>query len=216
MRAERAPHGRRGDETLRRAWRMSVAASALVLLVATPLRSTAQDWVYVAERGDNLWDLATEYLVSMRYWARFRALNDVPNPRRMPPGTVIRFPVEWLRVTAAPVEITQVAGQARIVRADASSEAAAVGATLGAGDRIVTGAAASAVLAFVDGSELLVRPSSDLTVEEAGLYGRLRRPGTRSRLGAGRIEGEVPAVGARPPRFEISRTAAANAVPRAT
>ena len=153
MRAERAPHGRRGDETLRRAWRMSVAASALVLLVATPLRSTAQDWVYVAERGDNLWDLATEYLVSMRYWARFRALNDVPNPRRMPPGTVIRFPVEWLRVTAAPVEITQVAGQARIVRADASSEAAAVGATLGAGDRIVTGAAASAVLAFVDGSE---------------------------------------------------------------
>ena len=83
------------------------ALAAAVLLVASGTAAAqGQEWVYYAEKDDNLWNLATEYLTTMRYWGRFKEMNPMPDYRRMPPGTPVRFPEAWLRVAPAPVKLT--------------------------------------------------------------------------------------------------------------
>ncbi len=186
----------------------------VLLLLSSPV--AAKDWVYVARPGDNLWDLAAEYLVSMRYWQQFRALNNVPNPRQMPPGTRVRFPVEWLRLKPAPATMVEVAGSVTVIRAGQSVPTSiSTGASLVSGDRIVTGADGSAVLRFADDSRLLLRPQSELHMDDLGVYGRTGMVDTRARLHRGGVETVVPGSNIPRTRFEIS-TPSASAVVRGT
>jgi hypothetical protein len=68
-----------------------------------------------------------------------------------------------------------------------------VGTELHAGARLVTGPNASAVLRFADGSELLVRPDSEVHMNELGVYGQAGLfVDSRARLQRGRIEVQVP------------------------
>lgn len=184
------------------------------LLLCFPV--AAKDWVYVARPGDNLWDLAVEYLVSIRYWQQFRALNNVPNPRQMPPGTRVRFPVEWLRLKPVPATMLEVAGSVTVIRAgQRASTSISTGANLVSGDRIVTGADGSAVLRFADDSRLLLRPESELHMDDLGVYGRTGMVDTRARLHRGGVETDVPGSNMPRSRFEIS-TPSASAVVRGT
>lgn len=200
-----------------RPWRAALrwlGFGALLAALAGPC--AAKEWVYVARTGDNLWDLAVEYLVSMRYWGRFRTLNNVPNPRQMPPGTEVRFPVEWLRVESAPVLVVEEAGAVTVERSGgAGAQPVAVGERLGSGDRLRTGPDSSVLLRFADGSELLVRPDSDVLLDDLGRYGQSGMIDSRARLERGRVEASVPAFAAPRPRFEIS-TPSASAVVRGT
>ena len=84
---------------------LGVQLCALVLSLGIAPNASADNWVYNARKGDNLWVLAKEYLTSMRYWSRFLTLNAVPDPRRLKPGTPIRIPVEWLRFEPVPAVI---------------------------------------------------------------------------------------------------------------
>jgi hypothetical protein len=186
----------------------------IMVLVQLAFPVMAQEWTYTARKGDNLWLLAEDFLVSMQHWREFRAMNNVPRPRQMAPGTVVRFPARWLRVTPAPVEVVAVSGSAIVRAADGSESPARVGATLGLGTSLTTGPGASVVLRFADGGRMLVRTRSEVRMDELGIYGKRRlQVGSRARLQRGRVEVEVPPGGGS--RMEIT-TPSASAVVRGT
>ncbi len=174
-------HARRGG---------AITALLALALLASPVR--AQEWTYTARAGDNLWVLAQEYLVSMRHWAAFRALNPVPDPRRMRPGTRIRFPVRWLRVQPAPAVVVAASGDSRVATAGGAEAAVAVGAAIPPGARLITGEGSSVVLRFADGSTMLIRPDTEVRMDDLGLYGRAAMVDTRARVQRGRVELDVP------------------------
>ena len=175
----------------------------------------AQEWTYTAQRGDNLWELATDFLVSMRHWPAFRALNDVPNPRAMPPGTRVRFPAAWLRVQPAPATVVAVSGGAQVADAGGALAPAREGQALAIGARVVTAGDGSAVLRFADGATMLVRPGSEVHLDDLGLYGRRAMVDTRARMQRGGVEVEVPPAGRPGNRMTID-TPSASALVRGT
>ncbi len=191
-------------------------AVSMVLLTGTVRPAGAQEWVYTARSGDNLWVLAKEYLLSMRYWGKFRAMNYIPNPKHLQPGTRIKFPINWLRIRPAPAVLVRFQGSARMLVSGSTTPAPAIAGTkLNPGDRIITGADGSAVLRFADGSVMLVRPESDISMNGLGAYGRSGMVDSRARLHSGRVETRVKTGGGTINRLEIS-TPSASAVVRGT
>lgn len=187
----------------------------LVMVLAAPAVANEQEWTYSTRQGDNLWVLATEYLVSMRYWGRFRALNDVPNPRHMQPGTKVRFPLDWLRRRAAPAQIVALSGQVSVQLAGQPSRPAKIGDSLHSKTQIETKAGSSAVIRFADDSSLLLRPRSRIVMDALGAYGRSGMVDSRARLQSGGIEATGPTQSPQRHRLEII-TPSASAVVRGT
>ena len=62
--------------------------AGLLLLATLSHSAFAAEWVYTARQGDNLWNLAKEYLIpGVGFTERLRALNTIENPKRITPGT---------------------------------------------------------------------------------------------------------------------------------
>lgn len=66
---------------------------ALFLLIGSD-GVRAEDWLYTIRSGDNLWNVAERHLVSMKYVPRLQQLNRIHDPHHIPPGKVIRIPVD--------------------------------------------------------------------------------------------------------------------------
>lgn len=166
------------------------------------------------QQGDTLIGVRDRLLEPEIRWQQLQRLNKVPDPLRLRPGSVLRFPQEWLRERPAEAELLQVTGQVWLERG-AERLVAQAGMRLSDGDRLVSDAQSSASLRFVDGTRSLLRPGSRLELMQL----RQQRQGGRSRLQLqiGALDAESPPA-ARPlaaPRFEL-RTPVANLGVRGT
>ena len=189
------------------------AAMLLVLAAATTTPATAQEWVYSARPGDNLWNLSERYLRSVGMFRRLQAHNGISDPLHILPGTRIRFPVAWLRVQPAAVHVLEVRGGAVVERAaDGSTATLDGGESLQAGDRLSTADDGRVVLEFADGSRMLVRGDSFLEFDHLSAYGDTGMVDTRVRMRGGRIESDVTPAAGPGSRFEIETPAAVAAV----
>ncbi len=191
-----------------------------VLLLCLPLflslsstTTTADEWVYTMQSGDNLWDLSKEHLNNSDNWLKLQKLNNITDPKRIPPGTPIHFPLAWLKIKPAPVRILEFVGE---VSAASSLTGIAIilkpGITLTSGDEIHTGANGNALLEFLDRSQLLLQKNSHLIIERQNLYGSSGVMDTRVRLLRGRVETRVTPVQKNGTRFEIHTPAAITGV----
>ena len=184
-----------------------------LLLYLNPITVTAADWVYTVQSGDNLWDLSTEHMGSIDNWRNLQKLNNVTNPKRIPPGTKIRFPLAWLKIKSAPIRVLELTGE---VNAISSKTGAAIllkpGSTLVPGDEIHTGLNGNVLLEFFDQSRLLLQKNSHLIFEKQNAYGNSGVVDTRVRLLNGRIETEVNPEKKNGTRFEIHTPAAITGV----
>lgn len=166
------------------------------------------------ERGDTLIGVRDRLLEPGVRWQQLQRLNGVPDPLRLRPGSVLRFPPEWLRERPTEAELLQVTGQVWLERGG-ERQAVQAGMRLRDGDRLLSDAQSSAALRFADGTRSLLRPGSRLELQQL----RQQRQGGRSRLQLqqGAIDSESPPL-ARPlaqPRFEL-RTPVANLGVRGT
>ncbi|RDZ29061.1 LysM peptidoglycan-binding domain-containing protein [Lysobacter silvisoli] len=171
--------------------------AAFLLLVAVSVPAYAQEWSYRVRPGDNLWDLSARHLRPDVDWRRLQRLNRVDDPYRLPPGSLLRFPVSWLRIEPAKATLVALRGQVRAqVSARGDVAAASEGLRLGIGGWIETGAGASATLEFADGSRLLLMANSRIVFDRLSTYGRTGMVDTRMRLQRGRATNRViPARG---------------------
>jgi hypothetical protein len=171
---------------------------ALLLALAGTSASQAADWRYRVRPHDNLWDLAGRYIRPDIPRQKLQDYNKVADPYHLPPGSVVRFPIAWLRVQPARAKVVAVIGDAQ---AQLPGTAQPVRITpqmmLGYGTHLVTDADASLTLEFADGSRVLMQHDSSLDLDRMSAYGRTGMVDTRLRLQRGSVSNSVtPMTGA--------------------
>jgi hypothetical protein len=174
----------------------------------------ADEWTYTARKGDTLIGLAETYTKQADYWRGMQALNHIADPTRIPPGTKIRIPVNWLKFEAAPVRIIQVHGEAEVVPSNGgAAQPALVGMELHNGDQVRTGAKSTINLAFADGSNLLVRSQSRLALDSLSIFRKGMMVDVSVRLEQGDVDSKItPAPAGVAPHFRIITPSAVAAV----
>jgi hypothetical protein len=166
-------------------------AVAFVVLLSMPVVS-ATDWIYRVRPHDNIWDLSGRYLRPDVSWQKLKDYNKVADPYHLPPGMMLRVPIEWLRVQPASAQVVAVLGSAHVQqRGEAQAEPVAAGMTLGYGAHLTTDANTSLTLQFADGSRVLMQQDSALDLDQMSAYGRTGMVDTRLRLQHGRVSSAV-------------------------
>lgn len=163
-----------------------------------------REWQYQVVRGDTLIGIAARHLLDPDDWLRLQQHNRIEDPRRLQPGQVVRIPYDWLRSGPAAGEVVFVQGEVSLRRVGSEiAEPARVGTVVRPSDLLRTGRQASATLRFADGSRLLIRPDSEVLVENLLLYGRSAILDTGLDLHRGGVAARVQPQRTRPPAFEI-------------
>ncbi|AWV06786.1 FecR family protein [Marilutibacter maris] len=186
------------------------------LLMLLPVLAAAADWNYRVRPGDTLWDLSARYLRTDVGWQRLQMHNAIVDPYRLPPGSRLGIPVEWLRVGPVPARLVALRGEVR-ARPNPNDPAgnASEGMGLTIGGWLETGDSASATLEFADGSRLLVQANSRIEFDKLSAYGATGMVDTRLRLIRGGTSNHVkPATG--PASHYIIQTPSATTSVRGT
>lgn len=191
--------------------------SLLCLLLLLPGPALGQDfWLYTVRPGDNAWDVGKRYLRSMRYWQEFKKLNQISDPRRIAPGSTLRFRLQWLKSGAVMATLQSVHGTVTVLRAGSGATVPArPGMALWAGDEVHTGSGGNATLRFADDSRVLLEQDSVLALDLLMDYGGTGMADTRLHLKKGRTDNKVTPKKGPGSRFEI-RTPSAMAAVRGT
>ncbi len=181
-------------------------------LCLNSISTAAAEWVYTVQEGDTLWGLSKEYLEDTNNWRELQKLNRISDPKNIPPGTQIRFPLAWLKIKQPPVRVLELTG---VVSAISSQTGAAmvlkVGSALLMGDEIQTGSNGNVLLEFLDKSRLLLQKNSHLIFETPNTY-KNDVLEIRLRLPHGRIETTINPAQKKGTRFEIHTPAAITGV----
>ena len=124
----------------------------------------------------------------------------------MPRGSLVRIPYDWLRITRQSARVIE-----RVGRVSADGREPAIGAALDAGAVLETGPDGSATLELVDGSVLVLQPSSRLRLERLQRIDGAGADEALLQLDRGKLETQVKPRGDLG-RFEIRTPAAVSAV----
>ncbi len=170
--------------------------------------ATEGDLLRTIRVGDTLATLARRELDHPERWRDVAAYNNISNPRRIPPGTVVRVKREWLRNERVQARIDAVGGQAMV-----DGQPARTGTTVGEGARFETHAEDTVVLSLPDGTQLRIAPDSRVRLERLRAYHSDRAIEALIHLEHGGVEPVSPPNRPRP--LEI-RTPAGNAAVRGT
>jgi hypothetical protein len=154
--------------------------------------------VHITEQGDTLIGLSERLLVQPGRWPEIARLNAVRNPRRIPVGTPLRFPLAWLRTEPGPATLLSTTGAVRV-----DGQPAAPGTELAEGARLASEADGHAVLRLIDGTLLRLRPDSQLQLTESRRVPRTPVTRAGARLQQGRVEVEAPRTRPGQPGFQI-------------
>lgn len=210
--AERAGHPSASTRRFNRTPGLLLLLALLTLLSSTGVAS-AQEWRYRVRPGDTVWDLTAKYVRKDIPWQQLQAHNAVADPHRLPPGSLIRIPVAWLKQQPAKARVLGVQGAvvAQVGRAS-KTFAVAEGMLLGIGTRLRTAKGANLTLQFVDGSRLLLQGDSELALDKLSAYGATGMADTRVRLPRGRTTNAVKRLRGAASRFIIETPSAMSSV----
>lgn len=166
--------------------RTLAALAGFALILLSPAHAGAEPvTAYPVKRGDTLYGLASEFLVSPQSHREVARLNRVTEARRLPPGRVLQIPDRLLRTEPVIARLAAFRGPVTVIQGGAEV-AAVADMPIGQGARILTGEAAFATLELPDGSRVSLPSRSRVRVEELRrvlLTGQVRR---RFALEAGR------------------------------
>ena len=183
----------------------------LAIFVGQSCLAGEDEWIYSVVAGDNPWNLTERYLDGFEYWPLLQKLNRIENPLRIPPGTRLRIPVDWLRARPASGRVVAVQGDAVLLRGD-SRHPVVPGLQLKSGDALETAADGSATIEFGDRSRILLRAGSLLRLTELVQFENTDFFRTRVHLERGSSENLVTPKTAAPSRFESTTPSALTAV----
>ena len=188
------------------------AASAMLLLTLWQGNLLAEEatWRYSLSPGDNPWSITERFLKGMQYWQPLLRLNNIEQPRLLPPGTELSIPLRWLKTEAANTRVKEAAGDASYISAaDGETRPLQPDTLLTAGDRIAIGERGSAVLEYTDGTTLFLGSNTAVNLQRVDKFSDSGLADNEVKLEAGRTENRVTTRGT---RFEISTPSASTAV----
>jgi hypothetical protein len=185
---------------------------AIVLAFLVPGAAPAQDWLYPVKPGEHLWGLAERFLDGHKSYGKLQQLNRIKDPKRIPPGSVLRIPLAWMRRVATEARITATTGDVAIERAGAAARPAGVGDTLRERDRLRTAPGAHAAITLPDGTQVRVLADSEVAVESMATYQNARVFDSRLLVARGRTESIAPTDRDGATRFELRTRAGVTSV----
>lgn len=178
-----------------RRWIGSLVLFLVTLGMAGGAAAQPSVWYYAVQEGENPWSITRRYFKDgLRYWQPLVERNGIERPRFIPPGTVVAIPASWLRVVPSRATVEAVRGQVSIVD-EGVRRAAASGADLAGGERVVTGDRSSALIRFANGTKLLVTQSSEVALDRLSGFDNTLMVDASVRLLRGRIEAETGSGG---------------------
>ncbi len=172
------------------------------------------DYFYTVKPGDHPWNLAERFLTRPEMGLQLRAINKIPDDRRIQPGVKLRIPMAWLKLTPVQVKVLAVSGSATAV-AGGTASALVQGMLLTPPLTLLTGDLGSVSLLFADGSRVLMRARSEVQIKQAHQQAMNRVNLVELVLSKGSLESQIIPMGDSGGRFEI-RTPAAVAAVRGT
>ncbi|MBL3600169.1 MAG: FecR domain-containing protein [gamma proteobacterium endosymbiont of Lamellibrachia anaximandri] len=187
--------------------------TAIALLILILSSAQAEDWIYRMRGGDSLSKVSAQYLKKEISSVRLQYYNQIENPTRIPLGTEIKVPLEWLKLTPSPAEVLSLEGEVNIVRAGESDPVSLSDVDqLQIGDVVTTGRQSSLTLRFADGSRLMLGPETRISMDTLSAFGEVGMVDTRVRVQYGRVESEVEPLQGAGARFQITTPAAVTMV----
>lgn len=186
-----------------------------VALLACPLLAGATQTIeHRVQPGDTLEALSIHYLGSAQLWHELQRRNQVQDPRRLQPGSVLQIPLDLLPRASA--EVVFVHGEARIALPGAGQpEPARAGQQLPEGARAQAGPGSFISVRLADGTVVRVQADSEVLLEQLRRRGRAGDVQSLLELQRGAVEPSVtPATG--PGRTLEIRTPTATTAVRGT
>ncbi len=165
------------------------AAMALASVHAQP----QAEWSKRVETGDTLIGISKRFLREPLRWRDLQQHNALRNADVIAPGSTIRIPVQWMRAEATTAAVVHVQGDATVQPGGGAQRVPAKpGDTLAPGSRLRTGADSAMSLRFMDGSQVVITPQTDVTLEQMMSYPATGGFGTtRLNLQRGAVESQV-------------------------
>ncbi|MEZ5837861.1 MAG: FecR domain-containing protein [Geminicoccaceae bacterium] len=179
---------------------LPVGMFVLVMLAAGSAR--AEDWVYSFEPGDSVWKIAHRHLRDPDLWNEVRERNRIESPRRMPVGSKLLIPREWLREQPMTAALKDPAGTVRLAYADGSVSEASAGEIDDTADVVVTTGSDGRVSVILgDGSTVDLGPDSRLSFVRLTALGDGSISDIEMKLESGSAATFFPSAEANPGRF---------------
>lgn len=174
--------------------------------------TSSTDWEYKVKQDDTVWALCKTYVADSQCWRKLVEYNKIPNPKYIPPGTVIRIPHAWLKSAVAEALVVAVEGQVSVSRdGEDGSRKLKINDKLSQLDTVVA-ENGSAMIEFADQSRLLLKPNSAVRMQGLGYFRDSGIATTEIRLLKGRVKANVHKLRNAQSRFNISTPAAVAAV----
>ncbi|MDO9434870.1 FecR domain-containing protein [Hydrogenophaga sp.] len=176
---------------------------ALAMLGLAGMPGMAQqhpERVHTVQPGDNLYTLAQRYLDDPLQWPALQRHNQVADPRRLVPGSLLRIPAALARAEPVSADVVHVAGPARV---RGSATPLAVGERVAEGAHIDVGDGGFVTLRLADGSVVRLASGTQAQLRELRHAPGSGQVQTGIQLERGRVD--ATAVPLRTPRsrFEI-------------
>jgi len=193
--------------------RLPMLATALTVMLLVSLPARSDEWHYIVKPGDNLWTISERYLPDVSYVKKLQTYNSITNPYRIPPGSTVRIPLNWLKSQASSANVVDIEGNTFVQRSPSQQKKPlTVGEQLGVKDKIITSDHSSAVIEFKDGSRVLIHNNTELHFERVEHYPDSNFSETELLLERGRVETEVPKKSTGKSIFKIRTPSASTAV----
>jgi len=190
--------------------RVGVQTLAAAVLLAANLSAApaenSSEYLYRTQANDTLIGLSRRLLKDPRQWAALQKRNAIAAPTRIPVGTAILIPRDWLRDAPEMAVVTTVVGA---VSGDGVPLKA--GDPLHEGEKIGTAAGAYVTIALADGSLVNLSSSGSLDLERLRRYVGTGRRDTELKLNQGGLDVHVKPQG-EAGRFQIRTPVALSAV----
>lgn len=177
---------------------------------ALPLQpgGTEAEVLYTVRQDDTLGTLASKLLDNPERWRDLQRLNQIPNPRKLQPGSQLRIRTEWLKPAAIQATVATTSNTVRI-----DGKPATDGAPLKEGSTITTGPDSAALITLPDGTRLRIPSATEVRLERLRSYLGEKDLDAGFLLNKGSIEPDSPGKRSRPLNI---RTPAGNAAVRGT
>jgi hypothetical protein len=163
-------------------------------------------------QGDTLEKLAHLYFGDTRLWTQLQATNQIPDPRRLQPGSTLLIPARLLPATSGTVEFVR--GTVTIAQAGTSGATTPVqaGQQLEEGARIQSGPDSFVAVRLADGTIVRVHAQSDVQLRQMRRRGRAGSLQSVLEMQSGSLDTSVPDQGEALRRFEIRTPSASTSV----
>lgn len=183
----------------------------LALLLPAGLHAQGSGLAHTVQPGDTLSALALDYLGDARDWPTLQRSNQVRDPRRLRPGTVLHIPAHLLPASTARVLFAS--GDVRLQAAGGSAvQLPDAGQLVAEGTRLQAGPQSFVSVELADGTVVRVQADSQVQIEQLRRRGRAGDAQSVLELQRGSVESSVPTQPGSQRRFEVRTPGATTAV----